>query len=234
MFSVRQKRAISDAVQNILRATNHPELPKGEIQFKLHVNGAENWSWADISNNAAVTQPTVNPWNEQQDQTNDQLEGLYTHDHQSPQPGKNYLVQTPELSFIATVIAISGKMKVSGSSLPMENQLFWRVDYHLAPETNPFFMLFDKEDDYSPLDDLMWTSIDKTPSRKRTRYADFVDQFTFPYPVILHTHEIAGHVDGYALVDKGYPILSSVENLPALMVCPMSKQRVIIPSQIYT
>ncbi len=66
MFSVRQKREISDAVQKILRATKHPELPSGEIQFQLHVNGAEGWSWADIMNNGAVTQPDVNPWNEKQ------------------------------------------------------------------------------------------------------------------------------------------------------------------------
>lgn len=67
MFSVQQKRAIADAVQSILRATNHPELPAGEIQFSLHVKGAESWSWADIRNNGAVQAPTVNPWNEMQD-----------------------------------------------------------------------------------------------------------------------------------------------------------------------
>lgn len=67
MFSIQQKREISEAVQKILRKTNHPELPKGEIQFQLHVDGAEDWSWADIENNGAVTHPDVNPWNEQQD-----------------------------------------------------------------------------------------------------------------------------------------------------------------------
>ena len=67
MFSVRQKREIADAVQRILRETNHPELPEGEIQFRLHVEGAESWSWADIRNNGAVAEPDVNPWNEQQD-----------------------------------------------------------------------------------------------------------------------------------------------------------------------
>lgn len=40
MFSVRQKREIAEAIQKILRETNHPELPKGEIHFKLHVYGA--------------------------------------------------------------------------------------------------------------------------------------------------------------------------------------------------
>jgi hypothetical protein len=33
MFSVQQKRKIADEVQKILRDTNHPELPQGEIQF---------------------------------------------------------------------------------------------------------------------------------------------------------------------------------------------------------
>jgi hypothetical protein len=64
MFSTRQKREIADAVAKILRDTNHPELPAGEISFRLHVLGAESWSWADIQNNGAVTVPSTNPWNE--------------------------------------------------------------------------------------------------------------------------------------------------------------------------
>lgn len=67
MFSVRQKREIADAVQKILRATDHPELPAGEIQFRLHVDGAEDWSWAVVQNNGAVGNPGVNPHNEMQD-----------------------------------------------------------------------------------------------------------------------------------------------------------------------
>jgi len=67
MFSVQQKREISEAVQQILRATAHPELPEGEIEFNLHVVGAQSWSWADIRNNGAVLAPGVNPWNEHQD-----------------------------------------------------------------------------------------------------------------------------------------------------------------------
>lgn len=64
MFSVAQKRQISKAVQEILRATGHPELPTGEIQFRLHVDGADVWSWADITNNGATIVPSVNPHNE--------------------------------------------------------------------------------------------------------------------------------------------------------------------------
>lgn len=67
MFSVAQKREIAEAVQKILRATNHPELPADEIKFHLHVMGAEAWSWADICNNGSVPRPGVNPHNERQD-----------------------------------------------------------------------------------------------------------------------------------------------------------------------
>ena len=65
MFSVQQKRDISDAVQKILRATAHPELPTtGEVSFTLKVVGAESWSYAEIANNAAVGDPGLNPHNE--------------------------------------------------------------------------------------------------------------------------------------------------------------------------
>jgi len=67
MFSVNQKRDISDKVQQILKETNHPELPEGEIKFLLHIDGAESWSWADIQNNGAINNPKVNPFNEMQD-----------------------------------------------------------------------------------------------------------------------------------------------------------------------
>ena len=67
MFSLRQKREISDAVQKILKGTEHPELPNGEIKFLLHVKGAESWSFADIANNGSVINPTINPHNEMQD-----------------------------------------------------------------------------------------------------------------------------------------------------------------------
>jgi hypothetical protein len=67
MFSILQKRIIADKIQQILRETNHPELPVDhEIQFHLHVDGFESWSWADIKNNGSVDNPelTANPWNE--------------------------------------------------------------------------------------------------------------------------------------------------------------------------
>lgn len=69
MFSVRQKREIADKIQKILRETNHPELPAGEIAFHLHVDGAASWSWADITDNARAVAPGVNQWNEMQDRS---------------------------------------------------------------------------------------------------------------------------------------------------------------------
>jgi len=67
MFSVRQKRHISEKVQKVLKETNHPELPENEIKFTLHVFGKESWSWAHISNNGNVINPTINSHNELQD-----------------------------------------------------------------------------------------------------------------------------------------------------------------------
>lgn len=67
MFSVRQKRGIAEKVQAVLRETRHSELPEGEIQFTLRVEGAEPWSWAEIRNNGAVENPSVNPHNERMD-----------------------------------------------------------------------------------------------------------------------------------------------------------------------
>lgn len=70
MFSIREKQKIADAVQKILRETNHPELPEGEIVFNLHVNGAESWSWADITNNGRWDGISYNPYNEIVDKEN--------------------------------------------------------------------------------------------------------------------------------------------------------------------
>ena len=64
MFSMKQKREIAEKVQQVLRDTAHPELPEGEIQFALHVDGADNWSWADIRNNGDVIEPGINPYSE--------------------------------------------------------------------------------------------------------------------------------------------------------------------------
>ena len=69
MFSIQEKRDISTAIQKILRNTAHPELPppEREITFNLKVIGEEAWSWAEIKNNAAVTDPSLNPHNESMD-----------------------------------------------------------------------------------------------------------------------------------------------------------------------
>lgn len=50
MFSPALKKEISDFIQELLQDTNHPELPRGEISFLLHVDGVDNSSWANIRN----------------------------------------------------------------------------------------------------------------------------------------------------------------------------------------
>ena len=55
MFSPQLKLIIAEKIQKILRETKHHELPPtNEIQFILHVDGAEGWSWANIRNNNAL------------------------------------------------------------------------------------------------------------------------------------------------------------------------------------
>jgi len=53
MFSLENKQKIAEKIQKILQDTNDTELPEGEINFLLHVDGAEDWSWANIKNNGA-------------------------------------------------------------------------------------------------------------------------------------------------------------------------------------
>ena len=67
MFSIRQKREIAEKVQEILRETNHPELPETEIDFDLYVHGIDSWMFANIKNNGRCLNPIANPWNEKQD-----------------------------------------------------------------------------------------------------------------------------------------------------------------------
>jgi len=54
MFAPHIKQAISEAVQDVLKRIEDPELPKGEIQFILHVDGDNFCSWANIKNNNAI------------------------------------------------------------------------------------------------------------------------------------------------------------------------------------
>lgn len=68
MFSVAQKRQIAAEVEKVLLSFNHPEMPASKPRFKLHVDGAESWSWDDIEPNwvydDAGKEHSVNPWNE--------------------------------------------------------------------------------------------------------------------------------------------------------------------------
>jgi len=68
MFSQEQKRYIAAKIERLLLEIGHPEMPTERPRFKLHVDGKEGWSWADIEPNWRFDDrdPGVNPHNERQ------------------------------------------------------------------------------------------------------------------------------------------------------------------------
>lgn len=66
MFSTNQKRIIAIHIEKLLLSFDHPEMPRVRPNFRLHVDGAEPWSWADIDPNWKFESkpPGQNPWNE--------------------------------------------------------------------------------------------------------------------------------------------------------------------------
>ena len=67
MFSAAEKKKISEAIEKVLLEINHPEMPKEKPVFKLHVDGKESWSWADIEPNWIFNKdnmPRSSQWNE--------------------------------------------------------------------------------------------------------------------------------------------------------------------------
>ena len=67
MFSIAEKKRIAEAVEKVLLEINHPEMPKEKPKFKLHIDGKESWSYADIEPNWVYDEdkkPTTTIWNE--------------------------------------------------------------------------------------------------------------------------------------------------------------------------
>ena len=67
MFSVKEKQYLSSVLEEAILKLNHPEMPKEKINFFIHVDGAESWSFADITPNWAYDAKevkSINLWNE--------------------------------------------------------------------------------------------------------------------------------------------------------------------------
>ena len=67
MFSTEEKIKISEEIEKLLLSFNHPEMPEEKPNFKIHIDGKESWSWADIEPNwkfSETNKPGTNPWNE--------------------------------------------------------------------------------------------------------------------------------------------------------------------------
>lgn len=63
---MKEKQKIAETIEKMLLELKHPEMPKEKPKFKLHVDGKENWSFADIEPNWVYEdkEPGVNPFNE--------------------------------------------------------------------------------------------------------------------------------------------------------------------------
>ncbi len=57
MFTTQQKKEIAEKVQRAIRESLNEELPVGEVNFILHVDGGEDWSWANIRNSSVRDVP---------------------------------------------------------------------------------------------------------------------------------------------------------------------------------
>lgn len=68
MFSVAEKMKIADGIEKLLLSFNHLEMPKEKPKFKIHIEGKEDWSWADIEPNWVFNdghkEMGINPFNE--------------------------------------------------------------------------------------------------------------------------------------------------------------------------
>ncbi len=60
MLSQQVKKELSEKIQALLQEIQDDELPSGEINFILHVDGKEDWSWANIRNYSAKNNPVPN------------------------------------------------------------------------------------------------------------------------------------------------------------------------------
>lgn len=63
MFSVKEKQHIADEIEKLIKSLNHPEVDENNIRFKIHINGIEDWCFADITDNKTAEENgiTINP-----------------------------------------------------------------------------------------------------------------------------------------------------------------------------
>jgi hypothetical protein len=67
MFSFKEKKMIAQKIEELLLSLRHPEMPDEKPKFRLHVDGKESWSWADIEPNWTFSEenkPGINLFNE--------------------------------------------------------------------------------------------------------------------------------------------------------------------------
>ena len=66
MFTLKEKQHLAEVIEKAILDLKHPEMPGERPKFKIHIEGKEDWSWADIEPNWTFEnkQPGVNVFNE--------------------------------------------------------------------------------------------------------------------------------------------------------------------------
>lgn len=62
MFSLKEKQFIAAELEKIILSLKHPEMPTERPKFKLHIDGEQSWSWADIEPNWTFENRKPSKW----------------------------------------------------------------------------------------------------------------------------------------------------------------------------
>ena len=85
MLARQIKKELSEKIQALLQEVNDSELPKGEISFILHIDGAEDWSWANIRNYNEKDTPVPNIIDRNLSRKKDKYVDVYPRDNGYPE-----------------------------------------------------------------------------------------------------------------------------------------------------
>ena len=59
MFSVKEKQKLSRKIEELIRELNHPEMDNSNIRFKIHIDGMDKLSYADITDNKTAAENNI-------------------------------------------------------------------------------------------------------------------------------------------------------------------------------
>jgi hypothetical protein len=68
MFSTKEKEYLARVVEAAILHLNHPDMPKKNPRFRLHIDGNQTWNYSDIQPNWTfdVEEPEVESCNQEE------------------------------------------------------------------------------------------------------------------------------------------------------------------------